>query len=113
MLGGGSVIVNSGGTSTTVDNNTMAYLTGLSDKTATFVSATTVTVAGTPKINPTTLAYATINEFDVYINGQYIDKAVYTWTPDEGVTQTIVFDTTVLEYDIESTDTVIINGRWA
>ena len=113
IVGGGSVIVNSGGTSTTVDNNTMAYLTGLSDKTATFVSATTVTVAGTPKINPTTLAYATINEFDVYINGQYIDKAVYTWTPDEGATQTIVFDTTVLEYDIESTDTVIINGRWA
>ena len=113
IVGGGSVIVNSGGTSTTVDNNTMAYLTALLDKTATFVSTTTVTVSGTPKINPTTLAYATINEFDVYINGQYIDKAVYTWTPDEGVTQTIVFDTTVLEYDIESTDTVIINGRWA
>jgi len=113
IAGGGSVIVNSGGTSTTVDNNTMAYLTALLDKTATFVSTTTVTVSGTPKINPTTLAYATINEFDVYINGQYIDKAVYTWTPDEGVTQTIVFDTTVLEYDIESTDTVIINGRWA
>ena len=113
IAGGGSVIVNGGGTSTAVDSNSMAYLIGLVDKTATYVSATTVTVAGTPKINPTTLGYASVNEFDVYVNGQYIDKAVYTWTPDETTTQTIVFDTSTLGYDILNTDTVIVNGRWA
>jgi len=113
IAGGGSVIVNGGGTSTTVDSNSMAYLIGLVDKTATYVSATTVTVAGTPKINPSTLAFASVNEFDVYINGQYIDKAAYTWTPDENATQTIVFDTSTLGYDILNTDTVIVNGRWA
>lgn len=113
IAGGGSVIVNGGGTSTTVDSNSMAYLIGLVDKTATYVSATTVTVAGTPKINPSTLAFASVNEFDVYVNGQYIDKAAYTWTPDENTTQTIVFDTSTLGYDILNTDTVIVNGRWA
>lgn len=113
IAGGGSVIVNGGGTSATVDSNSMAYLIGLVDKTATYVSATTVTVAGTPKINPSTLAYASVNEFDVYVNGQYIDKAAYTWTPDENTTQTIVFDTSTLGYDILNTDTVIVNGRWA
>ena len=113
ISGGGSVIVNGGGTSTTVDSNSMAYLIGLVDKTATYVSATTVTVAGTPKINPTTLGYASVNEFDVYVNGQYIDKAAYTWTPNENTTQTIVFNTSTLGYDILNTDTVIVNGRWA
>ena len=53
------------------------------------------------------------NEFDVYVNGQYIDKAAYTWTPDENTTQTIVFNTGTLGYDILNTDTVIVNGRWA
>jgi len=110
---GGSVTVNNNGSSTTVDTDTMAYLTNLSEKTAVFSSATTVIVTGTPKINPSTLAFASVNEFDVYINGQYIDKAVYTWTPSGAATQTIVFDTDILAYNILSTDTIIINGRWA
>ena len=113
IAGGGSVIVNSGTTSTTVDSDTMTYLTSIADKTATFVSATTVNVTGTPRINPSTLAFASVNEFDIYVNGQYIDKAAYTWTPNENTTQTIVFDTGVLGYDILNTDTVIVNGRWA
>ena len=113
IVGGGSVIVNGGGTRTTVDSNSMTYLIGLVDKTATYVSATTVTVAGTPNINPSTLSFASVNEFDVYVNGQYIDKAAYTWTPNENTTQTIVFDTSTLGYDILNTDTVIVNGRWA
>tara|TARA_B100000963_G_C22636445_1_gene677870 strand:+ start:4994 stop:6217 length:1224 start_codon:yes stop_codon:yes gene_type:complete len=113
IAGGGSVIVNGGGASTTVDGNSFAYLIELVDKTATFISATTVTVTGTPKINPSNLTFASVNEFDVYINGQYIDKAAYTWTPDANTTQTIVFDTAILGYDILNTDTVIVNGRWA
>jgi hypothetical protein len=112
---GDPVVINNTatGTSTTVDSTTMAYLITLSDQTATYVSATTVTVTATPAINPVLLGYASKNEFDVYVNGQYIDKAAYTWTPDESATQTIVFDTGVLGYDILSGDTVIVNGRWA
>ena len=112
ITGGGSVIVNGGGSRTSVDSDTMSYLTNLTDQTATYVSSTTVTVTATPAINPTTLGFAVKNEFDVYVNGQYIDKAAYTWTPGDSP-QTITFDTSILGYDIQSTDTVIINGRWA
>jgi len=112
ITGGGSVIVNGGGSRTSVDSDTMSYLTNLTDQTATYVSSITVTVTATPAINPTTLGFAVKNEFDVYVNGQYIDKAAYTWTPGDSP-QTITFDTSILGYDIQSTDTVIINGRWA
>ena len=113
IAGGGSVIVNGGGTSTTVDGTTMSYLTTLSEKTANYVSATTVTVNAQSAINPVTLSYATSNEFNIYVNGLLTDPNSYTWTPDGEFIQTIVFDTGVLGYDILSADTVIVNGRWA
>jgi hypothetical protein len=112
IAGGGSVIVNGGGSRTSIDNTTMAYLTNLTDQTATYVSATSVSITATPAQNPTTLQFAVKNEFDVYINGQYIDKAAYTWTPGDSP-QSITFDPGVLGYDILSGDTIIINGRWA
>jgi hypothetical protein len=112
IFSGGTIQVSSGGTITTIDDDAMAYLVNLRDEPATYVSDTTVTVAVEPAINPVTNSYATKNEFDLYINGQYIDKVLYTWTPGAG-TQTIVFDTGALGYIIEATDAVIINGRWA
>lgn len=108
---GGSVTV-TGGTSATINSATMSYLISLSDKQATYSSATTVTVNAFAAINPVTLATATKNEFNVYINGQYIDKVAYTWTPSDNMTQTIIFDTSILGYSIDVNDIVIINGRW-
>jgi hypothetical protein len=113
LVSGGSVVVNGGGGSTTINAATMSYLTNLSDRMATYASSTTVTVTAFAAINPVTLVAATKNEFTVYINGQYIDKALYIWTPSDATNQTIVFDTATLGYTIDSTDTVIINGRWA
>jgi hypothetical protein len=115
VLSGGSIVLSgaSGGGGTTIDATTMSYITTLTDKTGTFSNATTVEVSGLAAINPTTNATATKNEFDVYINGQYIDKDLYTWTPSDIVSpQSIIFDTGTLGYSIESTDTIIINGRW-
>ena len=112
VLSGGSVVVSGGGSTVSLNAVAMAYLTTLTDKQATYVNATTVTVAAYAAINPVTNTIATVNEFDVYINGQYIDKAVYTWTPTDASTQTIVFNTSVLGYGIDLTDTVIIKGRW-
>ena len=91
----------------------MNYLINLSDKQGTYVNATTVTIIGAAAINPLNLATANVNEFDIYINGQYIDKICYTWTPISSGTQTITFDTATLGYPIEATDLIIINGRWA
>lgn len=112
IFSGGSVQV-SGGTSGTIDAQTLTYLTNLSDRQAVYASTTTVTVTAATALNPVTGAAATKNEFNVYINGQYIDKAVYTWTPSNTSNQTIIFDTATLGYTIDSTDTIIINGRWA
>ena len=101
-----------GATSGTLTANIINYLTSLTEQTATYSNSTTVTVSASPAQNPVTGAAATKNEFNVYINGQYIDKAVYVWTPD-GNAQSIVFDTSILGYMIEATDTIIVNGRWA
>lgn len=106
------VSTSTGGTGT-IDAATMLYLTALSDKTATYANSTTVNVNAAAALNPTTNLSATVNEFNVYINGQYIDKALYTWTPNITPPQTIVFDTATLGYTLDSSDTIIINGRWA
>ena len=116
VLAGGSVTISSsGGASggTSINAETMSYLVDLTEKQASYSSNTTVTVSGAAAINPTTALAATKAEFDIYINGQYIDKAAYTWTPTTSATQTIVFDTNTLGYTIESDDVIIVNGRWA
>jgi hypothetical protein len=110
---GGNIVVNNGGSTTTVNAETMSYLTQLTDQLATFSSTTTVTIAATAAINPVTQQTANKNEFNVYINGQYIDKIAYEWTPSDMATQTIVFNTELLGYNIEAQDTIIVNGRWA
>jgi len=109
---GGTILVNGGGSTTSINAATFAYLTNLTDQQATYSNATTVTVAATAAVNPVTLLVATKNEFNVYINGQYIDKVAYTWTPSDTTTQTIIFNTVTLGYTIDPSDVVIINGRW-
>jgi hypothetical protein len=107
----GTIVINN--IPTQIVPSLMNYLINLTDQLATYVNPTTVTVNAYAAINPTLLTIANVNEFDVYINGQYIDKICYTWTPSDVTTQTIVFDTTILGYTIDATDAIIINGRWA
>ena len=114
IISGNSVIVSGGGGgSTTIDADTLSYLLNLTDQTGTFVDTDTITVTAAAAINPVNLTVATKNEFDLYINGQYIDKAIYTWTPLQTSPQTIDFDTGTLGYTLDSEDVIIINGRWA
>jgi hypothetical protein len=113
VMSGGIIAVSGGGSSTTLNAATMTYLVNLTEKIATYSNSSTVTIAAAAAINPVTLQAATKNEFDIYINGQYADKATYTWTPTNMTTQTIVFDTTVLGYTIDSTDVIVVKGRWS
>lgn len=113
VANGGQLIAQIGNASIQINIATMTYLTKLIDQTATYSNSTTVTIPVYAAINPVTNTTATKNEFDVYINGQYIDKAVYAWTPSDIATQSIVFDTSILGYTIAATDTIIVNGRWA
>ena len=91
----------------------MLYLTELTDKVGTFSDIDTIFITGEAAENPITSDVATKNEFDVYINGQYIDKYLYEWTPTTSVTQTLNFNIGLLGYEISATDTIIINGRWS
>jgi len=113
IFSGTNVMVSNNGSNVGINAATMLYLTNLTDQTATYSNSTTVTVSAFAAINPVTTTTSTKNEFDVYINGQYIDKVVYTWTPSDIISQTIVFDTAVLGYSLNTTDVIVINGRWA
>ena len=88
-------------------------MTNLTDQYATVSNSTTVTIPAAAANNPSLTATATKNEFDVYINGQYIDKSVYTWTPSDASPQTIVFDTGILGYLLDSSFIIVVNGRWS
>jgi hypothetical protein len=90
----------------------MSYLVDLTEQQASYLNVTTITVNAAAKINPTTLVAATKNEFDIYINGQYVDKLSYTWSPSTSSTQTIIFDSEILGYSIDSDDSIVVNGRW-
>jgi hypothetical protein len=113
VMSGGIVAVNGGGSATTLNIATMNYLVNLTEKLATYTSGTTVTVTGVAAINPVNLTVATVNEFDIYLNGQYVDKPCYTWTPSDMTTQTIIFNTATLGYQIDASDIIIVKGRWA
>jgi hypothetical protein len=113
IFSGTNVMVSNNGSNVGINAATMLYLTNLTDQIATYSNSTTVTVSAFAAINPVTNTTATKNEFDVYINGQYIDKVVYTWTPSDIISQIIVFDTAVLGYSLSATDVIVINGRWA
>jgi hypothetical protein len=113
IFSGGSVVVSGGGGTATINAETMTYLVNLTDQQGIVTNSTTVNINAPAAINPTTLAFATKNEFDVYINGQYIDKATYTWTPTDNAPNVITFDTAVLGYTLNTDMVIIVNGRWA
>jgi len=110
QTGTGTIIID--GVPVQISPELMNYLINLSDRQATWVNSSTVTISAAAAINPLTSGTANVNEFNVYINGQYIDKQLYTWTPSNASTQTIVFDTAALGFNIEAADAIIINGRW-
>jgi len=118
IISGNAVLVSNDGTAAgggggTIDAATMLYLTELSDISGSFSDADTIAISGSAALNPITTAAATKNEFDVYINGQYIDKYLYEWTPSTLAIQTLDFNTGSLGYEIASSDTIVINGRWS
>ena len=115
IISGNVVIAGGASGGAQIDIPTIEYLTDLTEQTATLVDGDTVTVSADVARNPVTGLPATVNEFDIFINGQYIDKSIYTWTPliEGTATQTIEFNSTTLGYSLEATDTIIIKGRWA
>jgi hypothetical protein len=113
IISGNVVIAGGASGGAQIDVPTIEYLTNLTEFPGNVVDGDTITVNEQAARNPVTNLSATGNEFDIFINGQYIDKSAYTWTPTVSGTQTIEFITGVLGYSLEATDTIIIKGRWA
>ena len=113
IFSGGQVVANTPAGAVTINAQVMSYLTELTEEIATYSNATTITIPALAAVNPVTFAVASKNEFDVFINGQYVDKIVYTWTPSDVTSQTIVFDTAELGYTLQSADIIVVKGRWA
>jgi hypothetical protein len=113
VLSGANIVVSGGGGAQTINATAMTYLTNVTERQSAYVNSTTVTIAALAAVNPVLYTTATKDEFDLYINGQYIDKAAYTWTPSDILSQTIVFDTAILNYSIDPSDVIIVKGRWA
>jgi hypothetical protein len=101
-----------GANSGTLSGATVQYLIDLTEQLFNVTNETdTITIAVSAATNPDTAQLATVNEFDIYLNGQYLDKATYSWTPS--TSQTIVFDTNVLGSPLQPDDVIVIKGRWA
>lgn len=99
--------------SANISNLLAIYLITITERIGTVINGSTLEVASLPAINPFNGLYATKNEFDVYINGQYIDKDIYNWIPGAVQPQTISFNTSLLGYVLSASDVVIVKGRWA
>jgi hypothetical protein len=102
----------SGANTGTLSTDTIQYLIALTEHLFMVTTETdTITINRSVATNPVTTQYASVNEFDIYLNGQYLDKATYTWTP--GPTQTIIFNTAEMGTSLETDDVIIVKGRWA
>jgi archaellum component FlaF (FlaF/FlaG flagellin family) len=102
----------SGANTGTLSTQTLQYLIGLTEQLITVTTETdTITINQAVATNPETAQLATVFEFDIYLNGQYLDKATYSWTPAS--TQTIIFDTAVLGTTLQTDDIIVVKGRWA
>jgi hypothetical protein len=113
IFSGTNVMVSNNGSNVGINAATMLYLTDMTDNLATYVNTTTISLSVAAAQNPITGGAATKNEFDIFINGQYMDKVVYTWTPSLTASQTIIFDTNTLGFTLQSGDIFVVKGRWA
>lgn len=111
-------IVSPGGVNTNVsiniNNDILLYLNTNITKTAIYQSATTAKVLNASfAIAPAGLPSTDKNSFYYFINGQNVNINAINTISQNGNDVDIVFNTSVLEYDLESTDEIIVVGKWS
>lgn len=96
-----------------VDVATLIYLTVNSQVVGTYVNSTTATFNKSWAIPPTGLPANGIDNFNFFVNGQYLEKqAVVSWTDDGLGTSTLVIDPSVLTFSFDSTDLILAVGKF-
>ena len=114
FIGGGTNITNvnvaaAAGTDLTYLNTNVAKKADIitTPNQALFVGAVILQPSAT-----STLPATTINNFVFYINGQYVPTSAASFVADS-IGVRVQFDTTVLQYELESDDEVIAIGKFA
>ena len=96
-----------------VDVATLIYLTVNSQAAGTYVNSTTATFNKSWAIPPADLPANGIDNFNFFVNGQYLEKqAVVSWTDDGVGTSTLVIDPSVLTFSFDSTDLILSVGKF-
>jgi len=96
-----------------VDVTTLIYLTVNSQVAGTYVNSTTATFNKSWAIPPAGLPANSIDNFNFFVNGQYLEKqAVVSWTDDGLGTSTLVIDPSVLTFSFDSTDLILAVGKF-
>jgi len=96
-----------------VDVTTLIYLTVNSQVAGTYVNSTTATFSKSWAIPPADLPANGIDNFNFFVNGQYLEKqAVVSWTDDGVGTSTLVVDPSVLTFSFDSTDLILSVGKF-
>ena len=96
-----------------VDITTLIYLTVNSQVAGTYINSTTATFNKSWAIPPAGLPANSIDNFNFFVNGQYLEKqAVVSWTDDGLGTSTLVIDPSVLTFGFDSTDLILSVGKF-
>ena len=96
-----------------VDVETLIYLTANLQVIGTFVNQTEATFNKAWAIAPSGLPVNNIDNFNFFINGQYLERnAIVSWTDDGLTTSTLVIDPAVLSFSFDSTDLILAVGKF-
>jgi len=96
-----------------LDNTTLVYLVANYQGIGTYVNSTTATFAKSWAVAPTTLPANSIDNFNFFVNGQYIEKnAVTSWVDNGGGTCTLVINPAVLTFSFDATDLILAVGKF-
>ena len=108
----------------TADSVNNVFISGISDATinylfankqvvGAFVNSTTVTFPKSWAVAPSGIPANTIDNFNFFANGQFIEKtAIVSFVDNLDGTSTLVINPTVLSYSFESTDLILGVGKF-
>jgi len=102
-------IITSGG----IDIDTLIYLSTSLQVSGTYINSTTVTFNKSWGLPPAGLPPNGIDNFNFFVNGQYIEaSAITSWTDNGLGTSTLVINPSVLTFSFESTDLILAVGKF-
>ena len=92
----------------------LTYLNTNKQLQGTYISSTTITFSSTWLTAPSGLPATSIDNFNFFVNGAFIEKtSIVSFTTDGISLSTIVINPAILGYGFDSTDTVLGIGKFA